>query len=283
MPNRFLKDSIRTSDSVNMLTWFEEVLFYRLIVSADDFGRFDARPAIIKGSCFPLKTGVTESQIEKALSALETAGMVCRYMANGKPYLQFLQWEQHQQTRAKSSKYPAPDDIYKLGNQEISREQSHCNVGEKPGEEGIPENLCNHMISDDSKCSRIRIRERNTNTKTNTNTMCKADADALFESLWALYPCKKGKGQVSDSKKMALLRIGKDEMCRAVERYRTELGKDHWRKPQNGSTFFNSGYIDYLDVNYVPGERQQASDNPFNRFEQHDYDFDALEKELGQG
>lgn len=63
MPNRILKESIRTSDSINELSWFEEVLFYRLIVSCDDYGRFDGRVAIIKGTCFPLKN-VTNKNIE---------------------------------------------------------------------------------------------------------------------------------------------------------------------------------------------------------------------------
>ena len=36
MPNRILKESVCTSDSVNKLSWFEEVLFYRLIVNCDD-------------------------------------------------------------------------------------------------------------------------------------------------------------------------------------------------------------------------------------------------------
>ena len=67
MPNRIIKESIRTSDSINDLTWFEEVLFYRLMVSCDDYGRFDARIPIIKGSCFPLKN-VTDNQIENALN-----------------------------------------------------------------------------------------------------------------------------------------------------------------------------------------------------------------------
>jgi hypothetical protein len=44
-------------------------------------------------------------------------------------------------------------------------------------------------------------------------------------------------------------------MEQAINRYLTELKKDaSWRKPQNGSTFFNSGYVDYLDENYVPDQ-----------------------------
>lgn len=88
--------------------------------------------------------------------------------------------------------------------------------------------------------------------------MCKADALALFDRLWKMYPVKKGKGQVSDAKKMKLLEIGFDEMSRAITRYLEGLEKDSWRKPQNGSTFFNSGYVDYLDCNY--GNEQPDSD-----------------------
>lgn len=89
------------------------------------------------------------------------------------------------------------------------------------------------------------------------NTMCKSDALALFENLWSLYPVKKGKGQVSLAAKQRLLKVGYEEMARAIDRYKSDLEKDiGWRKPQNGSTFFNSGYVDYLDGNY---QEQEAS------------------------
>jgi hypothetical protein len=116
----------------------------------------------------------------------------------------------------------------------------------------------------------------------NKNILCKADALALFDQLWNLYPCKKGKGQVSDAKKLKLLAIGIDEMTRAIDRYKAELEKDkEWRKPQNGSTFFNSGYIDYLDANYEPGKgTPRGKKNSFNNFDQRQYDFNELEKLL---
>jgi len=85
----------------------------------------------------------------------------------------------------------------------------------------------------------------------------KADVDAFFESIWNLYPVKKGKGQVSDTKRKALFKIGYEAMEQAINRYLTELKKDaSWRKPQNGSTFFNSGYVDYLDENYEPSKTE---------------------------
>lgn len=91
----------------------------------------------------------------------------------------------------------------------------------------------------------------------------KAEIDALFERLWELYPVKKGKGKVSDAKRKALYAIGYEEMERAIDRYLRELSKDaDWRKPQHGSTFFNSGYVDYLDKNFVPDAERPTQQKP---------------------
>lgn len=109
MPNRIIKESVCTSDSVDELSWFEEVVFYRLIVNCDDYGRTDARLPILNSRLFPLKS-VTENNIKNALNKLSAVGIVCLYMVNGKPFLQLVTWEQHQQIRSKKSKYPAPED-----------------------------------------------------------------------------------------------------------------------------------------------------------------------------
>ena len=62
----------------------------------------------------------------------------------------------------------------------------------------------------------------------------KKEANELFEQLWKAYPSKKGKAQVSDTAKARLLKIGYDEMMRAIDRYTYDLEKDSdWRKPQN--------------------------------------------------
>ena len=119
----------------------------------------------------------------------------------------------------------------------------------------------------------------NDNVKENINTL--ADAKALFERLWKMYPNKKGKGQVSDTQKKRLLVIGETTLVKAIERYSLELQKDaDWRKPQYGSTFFNSGYVDYLDENYSPGKDSERRKNSFNNFDQRQYNYDDLERKL---
>ncbi|MGE5633378.1 MAG: replication protein [Caulobacteraceae bacterium] len=84
----------------------------------------------------------------------------------------------------------------------------------------------------------------------------KNEHEEFFESIWKLYPKKKGKGQVSDNQKKKLFRIGIEEMTRAIERYKKEKAETDMQYWQNGSTFFNSGYIDYLDANYVEAEEK---------------------------
>ena len=105
-----------------------------------------------------------------------------------------------------------------------------------------------------------------------------------FERLWKQYPNKRGKGQVSDTKKKVLYQIGEEHIQRALKRYLDGLEKDaSWRKPQNGSTFFNSGYVDYLDENYEKPQEPKPQRNPASVLEcERDYDFDSLEMQLMQ-
>ena len=117
--------------------------------------------------------------------------------------------------------------------------------------------------------------------QTDENAKKKA-INECFERLWKQYPNKRGKGQVSDTKKKTLYEIGEEKIERALKRYLDDLSKDSsWRKPQNGSTFFNSGYVDYLDENYEKPPEPKPQRNPASVLEcERDYDFDNLEQQL---
>lgn len=135
MPNRIIKESVCASETLDGLSWFQEVFFYRLIVNCDDFGRFDARPAILKARLFPLKS-LTDKQITDALNALSSVGIVDLYYVDGRPFLQIVTWSKHQQTRSSKSKFPAPDGRkkandeggYQLISNDIKRNQLISNV-----------------------------------------------------------------------------------------------------------------------------------------------------------
>ncbi len=108
MSNRILKESICTSATIEGLGWFEEVCFYRLIVQCDDYGRMDARPSLLKARLFPLREDIETAAVQQAVCALEAAGLLVVYEAQGQPYLQLLTWEKHQRVRNKRSRFPSP-------------------------------------------------------------------------------------------------------------------------------------------------------------------------------
>ena len=110
MPNRIIKESIRTSKSINQLTDFQFRLWTYLITYVDDYGRGSADPELLKGFVFPRRKGVTESNIKAGLTDLACAGLINLYEVDGESYLCFPTWAKHQRIQQKRSKFPAPDD-----------------------------------------------------------------------------------------------------------------------------------------------------------------------------
>ena len=109
MPNRILKESICYSDDLNCLTAFEETVFYRLMVRADDYGRMDARPAFLRSQLFTTRADITEEQISTALERLVEVGLIACYTVADKPYLYICTWQKHQRMRYTKEKYPPPE------------------------------------------------------------------------------------------------------------------------------------------------------------------------------
>ena len=90
----------------------------------------------------------------------------------------------------------------------------------------------------------------NVKSTNKTNTV---EIENFFEECWSLYPNKLGKASIKDKKKKEIFAIGEQfKIC--IKRY--VENKESWRKYQNGSTFFNSGYVDYLDSNF----KEQSKD-----------------------
>lgn len=163
MPNRIIKESVCVSDSIDSLSWFEEVLFYRLIVNCDDYGRFDGRAAVIKSRLFPLKDSVTVKAVSDAINKLASAELVTLYVFEGKPYLYLPTWDKHQQVRARRSKYPEPSSD--LISSDI---------------------ICNQMISD------VPVIQSKNESKNESES--KSAREEAFDVFWAAYPRKVGKG-----------------------------------------------------------------------------------------
>lgn len=110
MPNRIIKESITTSEKLASLSDFEFRLWIGLITQADDAGRGDARPAVIKGRVFPFRERLTVKDVGSSLRALADKGCVTLYEIGGRPYFYFPNWSKHQRIRDCKPKYPEPTD-----------------------------------------------------------------------------------------------------------------------------------------------------------------------------
>ncbi len=224
------------------------------------------QPVLFKGKKIILKPGqlitgrikiaehfkISESKVQRILKSFESEQQIEQQISNKNRLITILHW-----------------DLYQCSEQQIEQQVN------------------NNRTTTEQQVNTNKNDKNDKNERNINNVLRDKEATELFEKLWKLFPNKKGKGQVSLTAKRRLLKVGHEEMVRAIDRYISELEKDsEWRRPQNGSTFFNSGYIDYLDDNYVPQKEIKtgtgAKKNSFNNIPKHDYDFDELEKQLLQ-
>ena len=88
----------------------------------------------------------------------------------------------------------------------------------------------------------LSTKKDNININLHKNIFC-----TFFDDLWEMYPSKKAKQRVTVKSLKAINTSGYENMCKCIQRCIDE--KPDWQHYQNGSTFFNSGYLDYLDDN----------------------------------
>ena len=125
----------------------------------------------------------------------------------------------------------------------------------------------NHSLTEDNQClTEVKpipyhtntipdlTRPYQTGTKPKNNLLSDKshkidEIDVFFDSVWDLYPKKQGKQKVSKKSRHALFKLGYDVIAQAIERYAEDCRINN-RADQyimHGSTFFNSGYEDFLD------------------------------------
>lgn len=92
-----------TSPTINGLSVWAERHFYRLLLCADDYGCFEATPAVIKGRCYALQR-TTENQVIKWHGELEAGGVLNFWEAEGRTFGIFINFDKH------NSKYCVTED-----------------------------------------------------------------------------------------------------------------------------------------------------------------------------
>lgn len=134
-------------------------------------------------------------------------------------------------------------------------------------------NTVNNTVSDTSKKELLK-RNIKKNTKKENNTSSSSDdgngdissnnskkeLQDQIESLWSMYPNKKGKATAIKKLPKLIHQYGYEQIERCIERYKQEVEAKGTPREyiKYGSTFFNGGYMDYLDENYQEEQKKGA-------------------------
>lgn len=105
MPNRILRD---WTDSLRLdgMSAEAERLFVRLIMKADDYGRFHADPRLVKSGCFPLSEHLRVNDLVRWLDELSHRQLILRYEVGTRSILTIRNFGQR--LKQSKAKFPPP-------------------------------------------------------------------------------------------------------------------------------------------------------------------------------
>lgn len=239
---RSLAKSVSISDDVAKLSDFAALLFTWGIPHTDDYGIIPGSIGAIKALVVPRRKQ-SEEQVEKALHEIQRAGLIWRYVYKNKEYLQYVNFERHQDGLHKRTESRHPEFKAVCNDSDNFREipgNSLLNEGkgrEEKGNEGkrnVPSSSRKdveefadtvfltkdeylRLVTDFTEQGAKRLIEILDNYKTNTPKKCREyqDDNKVIRG-WVLDRYKKEQPQSSTSKSFPSAQ-------KAFEEYREKL------------------------------------------------------------
>lgn len=111
MPNRILRDWT-DSDKIHALSVEAERFFTRLIMKADDYGRYISDVKLLRAFLFPLHGKMKEEKVHSWLKECIDSDLILCYEVNGKKYLEIKMF--NQTLKIRRSKYPPSNEEDRL-------------------------------------------------------------------------------------------------------------------------------------------------------------------------
>lgn len=125
---RMIDPSFWTDEKLGLLTPMHRLLFMGLISNADDEGRLQGHPALVKSLIFPYDIDITHQQVEEWLFDLHKEGLILIYEVGKQRYIWIPNFLKYQQiNRPTPSKLPAPPE--NIGDNNSFTEDSLNNDG----------------------------------------------------------------------------------------------------------------------------------------------------------
>jgi hypothetical protein len=98
-----IRDGLLTSARWNGVSWFAQSLYVRLLLLADDSGKYESRGEVIKNTAFPLSGDVSVFDVLSGLAELEDINLI--EIKGDK--IQLTKWEEKKESR-KAHTFVAP-------------------------------------------------------------------------------------------------------------------------------------------------------------------------------
>ena len=107
--DRMVRGGVVSSQRLAGLSWFQQIVFRDLLHVADDAGRFEANPTLLRAALFGANLHkVSERDVQGALVACHQAGLVKLYTVEGRGYGEVNRFGQ-EGLRTRRVLYPGPE------------------------------------------------------------------------------------------------------------------------------------------------------------------------------
>jgi len=200
MPSRVIREGWLESELINKLDANAERFFLRLCLRADDFGRYHANPMLLRSTLFPLRDDVKPADVSKWLESCRKAGLLRCYSVEGKPFIEIPKFEQRM--RSAVSKFPQPAaDCPQAAVMCPTDDGQMTDI--RPTDDGPP--LSESESESESDAESIQS--------------CSSEMSDE-ESVWALYPKKKGKQEALPQIRKAIKAHGLTRILERTRAYR---------------------------------------------------------------
>jgi|688.fasta_scaffold193769_5 hypothetical protein len=120
MPNRILREGLLESPAIDLLDAEAERFFVRLMLRADDFGRYHANPAMLANMLFPMRRDIEPKQVADWLKQCQQAKLLRVYQVEGRDCLEIAKFGG--KPRAQQSKFPKPPPVC----EQLRADDSNC-------------------------------------------------------------------------------------------------------------------------------------------------------------
>lgn len=166
--------------------------------------------------------GFSVQQIRTAIKKLKSTGEITTESTNKFTVITVVNWEDYQNTEEFSTSKTTytPTNKQQSNNKQITNNQQQ-------------------------RKNNKNIKNKKNNIYAQKNCACE-----FFDDLWALYPRKRGKASVSKKALQEINAVGFSKMSEAIANYKADIERSNTAEQyiMYGSTFFNGGYKDWLEV-----------------------------------